>query len=266
MVKVQESSDKRELVVDFVKGFEVLIVNYLSLISTENLNDYNVSRDEIKLIILENRFLQADVESIVEELELDLNFFEKIDEYKTISDKVISIQEDVLIAENEFVEKAKYEKKLRHVFRDLTPELSSLEFTAVVSRMMYLSKEALYQYGDDAHLQKWLIKIDEMADYINSSNLSNKDSLRDDLDAYKIVANEMVAIAINRKIVREEKKNLVDDLSKISIELENSGTTVKEKIEKENQIVARNIFILIISITFVAIVSLLVFKRKLYSS
>jgi len=257
------SKNSRNLVQinNFVYNLNILIGDYWLLIHTDNLDDYDELVYNIRSEKIELDLLYEVIRPIVRSFDTGDKFDSDISFFVEVSDDLIEIQKEVLFKESEFVEKAILEKVLRHKFRDLAAEVNDLEFTNLAWSMQYLSKETLYQYGDEAHLNEWLGKIEEVRAKVEELNLINEYELLSDLDSYKIVALKMGEMVIDRANIMEEKNAQILKLRKLSDELREVGGEISVSMNLRNEYLARNVFVVIIGITLFGMILIFVVKK-----
>ena len=265
MIKFRENSQIKEEINEFVNELELSIVNFLLLINTDNLADY----EEIKADIESERrridSLHTRVHPIIEKFNLAEGFDSDFDEFTNISNVLAKIQKETIIGNNEFDQKIKSERSLRHGLRSNvsdTPQLLSDNW-----RMGYYSKETLYQYRDEKHLNEWIESIEKFIDNVKNSNLHQeiKVELLEKSVLYNEIALDMGNFVLKQVKTEEEKQLKIQELREIADRIEEDGEEISMEISKEiksqSDSLARNTFLIIIGITVIGIVLLFVFQR-----
>ncbi|WP_163836062.1 hypothetical protein [Spartinivicinus ruber] len=96
------------------------------------------------------------------------------------------------------------EKELRYQISDDLYKLNNPEINIKVGKIQYYSKEMLYQYKDESHLNKWLDSIDNLKNKINTDNTK----IITKLNEYYNTAKNMGFISIELKEYTKEKKKI----------------------------------------------------------
>ena len=248
---------------NLIKGLDHSIQEFSLLINTNNLEDYNEIKADIEFERTETEILHKRIDAILHKSSGAEKFDDDIDEFTNISNALIRIQKETLIENNKFIEKAKLEKRLRHVIRDFANEFGDIELVGDSWHMEYESKEMLYQYKDEDHLNEFLESIEQVRDRIKDLDLQDekKNELLQIVDSYKLIALEMGGVVIKQDEIESEKNLKIQELQKIANKLGEDEREISNKMNSQSKSLARNTYLIIIGITVIGIVLLFVFQR-----
>lgn len=247
----------------FSHNLHISIEQFWALIEAESLEEYEEIKYDIEFQSSGNEIAFSRVQPLLVQLDLEEKYLEDINEFETLSNDILEIKKESLLKEEEFKEKAKTEKKFRHQFRDLAKELGDLEFSVLVWRMQYESKETFYQYKDQEHLDELIIAIGDVGTKLNDFALANEAKLLEDINSYKIIAESMGETAIQQRMVEDEKRANIKGLRKISEKIEEDEAEISKTIRDKSKNLARNNFVIILFITVAGIVAVFFFQRYL---
>ena len=131
-------------------------------------------------------------------------FLENEGVYSDIEGRILQRHEELLAQGLIFTARYPTEKAQRYEVRTPIFESNDPELIKAVGQMQYLSKEALYQYRDQKHLDEWLESIDQVVKGVRSTQTglspTKRQEILDQLTAYGQTAmkQEMGQIAISR--------------------------------------------------------------------
>jgi len=236
------------------------------LADTNNFDDYKIIRSEIEIERTKIDLLQKRIRLTVEKFNQGKNFGDNIDEFTKFSNALILIQKKLIIENNEFAEKKALEKSLREGWRSQVA--SNLALVSDGWRVGYRSKEALYQYRDEKHLNEWLESIGQLKNKIINSNLQQekKNELLQEIDLYKVIAIDMGDIVLRQVEVEEEKQFKIQELGRIVDNLEEDGRKLSKQIESRSISLARNTFLIIIIITGIGVILVIITQSRIMRS
>lgn len=240
---------------NYVNNLNNLIMDFLLLINTENLEDYNKLELKIDFESSENKILYERIYSTIQTFNLDESFNENIKEFKNISNFLIDIHKKSLLKNQEFIEKAELEKSSRYEFISLTDGLDSMELSIAIWKMRYYSKEALFQYKDEKHINEWLESISEIREIILGLSLSpeKENLLLEGIDSYRIIAFDMSNIVKRLVEIKNDEFLKIRELDEVFNKFEENEIEISKKIKSQNQSLAENTFWIILFITIIGI-------------
>ena len=265
MIKFNENSQAKEEINEFTNELDRSIVDFLLLINTDNLDDYNEIKADIEFKRTRIDSLHKKIDPILEKLNLKDNLDNNLNAFTQISNALIRIQKGTIIDNDEFGLKKEIEKNLRYGLRSNVSD--NFQFVSDNWRIGYYSKETLYQYRDEKHLNEWLESIEEFKDNVKNSNLQQeiKDELLEKSDLYKVVALDMGDLVLRQADTEKDKQLKIQKLKEIVHSIEEDGREISREISKEiesqSDSLARNTFLIIIGITVIGIILLFVFQR-----
>jgi len=269
MIKFNENSQTKEEINEFINELDRSIVDFLLLINTGNLDDYNEIKADIEFKRTRIDSLHKKIDPILEKLNQKDNFDNNLNAFTQISNALIRIQKSTIIDNDEFDLEKEIEKNLRYGLRSNVSD--NFQIVSDNWRIGYYSKETLYQYKDEKHLNEWLESIEEFKDNVKNSNLQQeiKDELLEKSDLYKVVAIDMGDLVLRQADTEEDKQLKIQKLKEIVHSIEEDGREISKEISKEiksqGDSLARNTFLIIIGITVIGIVLLFVFQRYFIS-
>jgi len=265
MIKFDENSQTKEEISEFMMELDHSIIDFLLLINTDNLDDYNEIKADIEFKRTRIDSLHKKIDPILDKLNLKDNLDDNLNTFTQISNALIRIQKGTIIDNNEFDVEKEIEKSSRYGLRSNVSD--NFQFVSDNWRIGYYSKETLYQYRDEKHLNEWLESIEEFKDHVKNSNLQQeiKDELLEKSDLYNVVALDMGDLVLRQADTKEDKQLKIKELREIVNSIEEDGREISKEISKEirsqSDSLARNTFLIIIGITLIGIVLLFVFQR-----
>ncbi|MCK5332389.1 HAMP domain-containing protein, partial [Candidatus Parcubacteria bacterium] len=156
-------------------------------------------------------------------------------EFLKISSETIKLHDQNIIDNKELNDILSQEKKKRYAIKEFINNSEDLQTREKYALMMYYSKEALFQYKDEKHLQEWDAVVHNLLeDFIAEDNkvLINEMSLYEsyihDL-SNRLIHNEYNKINEFEKIKKLEK--IEDDISSIQAQINTIQTERQKDIE-----------------------------------
>jgi len=262
MIKFNENSQTKAEINELVGDLNHIIGDLFLLINTDNLDDYNELREDIEFDDrVEINLLHKKVEPVLEEFGLAESFDNDFNKFTEISDALIIIQRSVITDNNEFEVEKGIEKSLRHGTRSAVS--NNLKLLSDNWRMGYYSKETLYQYRDEKHLNEWLESIEEFKNNVRNSNLQQgvKSELLEQSDLYNAVARQMGGLVLRQVSTEGEKRLKIQELEELVEKIEDDGKEVSKEVKSKGDSLARNTFLTIITITLIGVIFLLLIPK-----
>jgi PAS domain S-box-containing protein len=123
-------------------------------------------------------------------------------ESQGIYKELIKAHENSVVLKNSFDNDYPKEKELRYTIKDIVYNLDNIDLVKGFDEILYLSKEALYQYKDKKHADDWINSIVQFKDkslYLEDHNLiSLVDSYFD------------IAVKMSNNVIESEEKQLLE--------------------------------------------------------
>lgn len=116
--------------------------------------------------------------------------------------EVITTHQEKLTAKAKFDEEYPKEKEKRHGIRDIVYSINDAQIQKIHGLMTYYSKEALYQYEDQKHIDEWLSVIQDLkTEAANSPAFTSekRSLLLKSLDEYYPIAKTMADLTLDMK-------------------------------------------------------------------
>jgi len=147
-------------------------------------------------------------------------------------------------------------KELEKYIASSFTSLTHYHTVGIFGQIQYYSKETLYQYQNQATLNKWLYYTEQLNQ--NISNELTKDYLK--------IVKETGAIAIKIKKTTLQQEKLLKDISAVLKENKQTGMNISQTIENISSVTTNKAFIILFSLTagiliFLGIFSYVVVKR-----
>ena len=154
-------------------------------------------------------------------------------ESQGVYDELIDVHEETIKLKNIFDENYPKEKEFRYTMKEIAYVNNDVELVKSFDNILYLSKEALYQYKDQKHNNEWLESINNFKDI--SRPLEN-DELSSLVDNYFIVAAEMGVATIELAEKEELEEALRDEyedyLDGINVKKDEMNATISSIISE----------------------------------
>ena len=218
------------------------LIQLLQLIETEKLDDYYSIKSSIENIIKEFDILHVKGKEYIHEFKGFETFEKDVEEFTKVSNGIIAVHKEKLVQNKEFIEKQALEKDLRYKMRSPLITLNDSELRGDIAFMEYYSKETIYQYKDQKHLDTWLESIERVKNRVEQLNLSQnqKNTLLQDIDLYKKIAQRIGEIVIEQKEVEANEILKVNRLRGIIDRLELGKKRIVSNIVLESESLVRN--------------------------
>jgi len=190
-----------------------------------------------------------EIAELAEELE---DIFKEFDE---IEEAVRDSHDEKILLQQTFDQNYDLEKTGRYNIRTPLFAIDNRQITEDVGFLQYYSKEALYQYRDQKHVDEWLGSIRKIKNKVPTLDLpqSEKSQLSNELATYEQTAQTMGQIAIKARDIEEQNSAKLLELDQKVEEMEQKILSLVGKvINKAEQIRSRTTTILQTS-TFVAL-------------
>ena len=228
---IQNNNDIEEHNTQYLMAIDDMELKVSRIIETNNLSDFNQSLSEINDQKMKLQLLSVNDTSKITEFHKYYDFHEDIQNVNLISDELINIHREKLLQEEVFIKEYASEKDQRYKIRDPLFALNNSKLTENIGFMQYFSKEALYQYRDQKHLDEWLQSIDDVRKKVEFLNLPEKEkkNFTKSIEAYKRTAQTMGQIAIRQKEIETQERIKIGILQEILSRLNNA------KIEMERR-------------------------------
>lgn len=215
----------KNLVINMSEGQNILN-NYLSTANTEELGEIKKEMENNDKTINQwikklgygadyKRFNINNSGIVDESKEIIFNdrvskIVEKIDVLKKESEiiyfELVNVHDEFLELKKEFDLESPNEKEKRHKIQEIIAKENEPVLIRSMGNVLYYSKEALYQYKDEEHIDKWLqsiVKLKKDADFLENNDLNKT------LDDYYIIADRLSGLTLSmekRKSIEEDKK------------------------------------------------------------
>lgn len=193
----------------------------------------------------ENILSDPALEKIAKSIELSKN------QLNDIYLDLIKVHEDKIKLLNDFDLLYQKEKEQRYIIKNTINESSDLELTRIIGDVLYFSKEALYQYRDQEHIDQWLLSINNLK---NESELHGDEILINLINEYYLIANQMGGLVL--EIEETEKNELIkkaaydDGIGKLNIDKDKMNNIILS-LSTQN---IKNTNIFLFGIVFLAII------------
>lgn len=219
--RIQEKQEINAGITEYTDAIQNLEIKISKISSTENLNEYNISLQEIITQRTVSELLYIKYNDTITEFSEFQTFYENIKDFNLISDELITIHKEKLIQNEIFLKQYAIEKDQRYKVREPLFALNNSKLTENIGYMQYFSKEVLYQYRDQKHLDEWLQSIDNIKRKVEVLNLpvEEKNKLLSGLNSYRQTAQNMGQIAIRQREIDIQEHLKIDKLREITIKL-----------------------------------------------
>jgi len=274
---IQKNNQIGQEIRDLMEELDDILRDVLQLIGTENLDDYLEIKSNIENTRIEFDILHEKNDKIIDKFSED--FDENIDEFTKISNGIIAIHKEKLAQNRDFKEKATLEKAGRYNIRTPLFAIDNRQLTEVVGYMQYYSKETLYQYKDQKHLDVWIGSIEEVRNIVEGKAAAaaaaaaaalseeEKNNLLNDLNSYERTAQDLGDIVIEQKKIETEELIKIEQLREIIDRLEESEERIVSTIRSESKSLAKNttrtLLIIILTAFIVSVVLGLYIARSI---
>ena len=256
---IQKNNEVETDIRDIMELLDDLLRGFLQLIETQNLDDYSGIKSSVETTRKEFDVLHKKVELIHNIREFE-GFDKDIEEFTTISNGIIAIHKEKLVQKREFDKRAVLERDLRRKIRTPLFALHDAAVTEAIGSMQYKSKEALYQYGDQKHVNEWLESIEKV-----KSNVENPNLLQDVI-SYRLLSQGMGEIVIAQKEAEAKELVRVEQLRGAIDKLEDAEDKVIAAFDLESESLRNNTRLTLLIAVVVAFVISIVLGSYISSS
>ena len=218
------------------------LVELLALNQTENIKDYVRAKSDYEQIRAEFdalfRKLGEEIEKRLQVLGINLEaFHEDADRLARISNRLIALHKRKLARSKEFEEKKRLERQLRRKIHMPVLDLKDLTLTDDIGFLQYHSKETLFQYKDQEHLDQWLERIQKIK---NNPLVAPLPNILNDLNAYERVAQDLSKIVVEQETIETQEHLVFGKLQELIDLLEENNERIANKVKVESQALTRN--------------------------
>ena len=157
---------------------------------------------------------------------------EPFEEKREAAAALITTHDAKLAAKAKFNQQYPEEKEKRHAIRDIVYKSNNPTLLKDISKMIYKSKEALFQYKDKKHLDEWLESIKALKiDAATILTLTELSAFSTFCDEYSTIAKTMSNLTL------EMKQKETDESAKLTIVGEGAAKIDKKKAEIEATVI-----------------------------
>jgi len=262
---IQKNDEIGQEIRELMEELDDLLQGILQLIKTENLDDYNELKSNIENTRKDFDILHEKNYEIIHDIALG-SFDKGIKEFTKVSNGIVAIHKEKLSQNKEFAEKYNLEKEGRYNIRTPLFTIDDRELTEDIGFMQYYSKETIYQYQDQKHLDEWLgsiekINIEKIKNKIQTLELSQeeKNNILTELNSYQQTAQTMGQIAIEQKRIEVEELLKIEQLIEIIDRLEEDEDSIVSNILSESESLAKNTtrtLLIVFTIAFIMSIAL----------
>lgn len=236
-----------------------LLIQVLQLIKTDNIDDYQNIKSNIENIRKEFDILHEEIDSFLHGFGGYQNINENIDDFTIISNELIAVHKEKLIQNREFSEKKHLEKDLRYKIHTPLFALRDMALTHILYESKIISKETMYQYKDQQHLDKWLETIEKVKNRVEKLDLpqDKKKVLLQDINRYQFIAQGIGEIVIEQEEIEAKELLKVKQLREIMNILDEDQEIIVNNIILKSRTLAKNTYLtLLIVIIIIFLVSI----------
>lgn len=230
------------------REFEKLSTHTLFLLQTEDQKTYDAIFLELNesLNLVKNQILFKD--KYLDEEYSDL-FLDTSQNFVRLVDSAAAIHREKILLKKGFQNKTLLEKQLRYDFYNLSLEMNDPVFLNNVWKMKYLSKEVLYQYLDEKHLEEWIASINIVENEINKLNLplNEKNLFLEKISKYKTLAQELGNLSIKMKKIESDEILALQGLESLNNKIHKEFDLVDKDISEQNSKFAKELFWILLS-------------------
>jgi len=231
---IQKNNEVEAGIRDLMELLDDLLINSSQLIGTQNLADYSDIKSSIEITRKDFDVLHGKNDELVHNIKVFEAFDEDIEEFTRISNGIIAIHQEKLVQKRGFDNKAIQERDLRRKIRTPLFALNDAAVTEAIGSLQYKSKEALYQYGDQEHVNEWLESIEEVKSKVEPSNLLQ------DIISYQLLSQGMGEIVIGQKKAEAEELVRAEQLRAIINELGEKEEEIVNAVRLESKSLVTN--------------------------
>ncbi|MFH1668448.1 MAG: HAMP domain-containing protein [Candidatus Woesearchaeota archaeon] len=266
---IQENNHITTEIIELTDLLDSSLIQVLRLVETETLDDHNNIKSKIEDIRIEFDILheKKHVKNI-EDLMDKVGFHDNIDEFTKISNGILATHKEKLIQNKEFSEKYALEKDLRYKTRESLTVLRDVELREDLALMEYYSKEAIFQYKDQEHVDKWLESIEKLKDRVEKFDLpqENKSRLLQDIGSYGFIAPSIGRIVIDQRDIESKELLEIGRLQELIDRLEKQEEEMINTLSSESQSVLKNTYSTLLIAIITAVLTSIILGLYIASS
>ena len=199
----------------------------IEAINSIDLEEYKSFKKEVEDLDMEIDGLNAEIRADfdIETVPGLVAFIVQDDFIDRIEHQLFQTHEERLTQQVVFAESYLLEKSQRYDVRTPIIESNDPSLIIAVANMQYFSKEALFQYGDQQHVDEWLESINIASQMVSSPHAGlSPETTRDVLNQialYQQTAEEMGRIVVRENEILAQEAQLKSDLRTLRRELGN---------------------------------------------
>ena len=254
ITSIQENNAMQSGVAKLVDLLDDSLVQVLQLVETDNVEEYTKIKSNIEHLRVDFDRLSKET-SFLSGLEGFEDFELTVADFTTISNGIIAVHKEKLGQDKEFSEKQKIARDVRHKLPGAILAIHDLTLTEQFGFMQYYSKEAIYQYKDQEHLDEWFASIQAVRNTIESLSIDQtaKDILLRDLRRYEEAADTMGEIVLDQKEAEKSLQLKVGALGDIVSRLKEQKEAIGASMNAASQVVARRAFVTLVTAIIIAL-------------
>jgi diguanylate cyclase (GGDEF)-like protein/PAS domain S-box-containing protein len=247
---VQKNNQLGSEVRELVGLLDHSLIHLLQLVETESADDYYLQKshleNERKDFDALNKKLHEENKKELQDLGFNIKVFIKdTDYFAKISNRLMAIHKRTLAKNKEYEEKHVLERELRRKIRKPILALQDLTLTDDIGFMQYRSKETLFQYKDQEHLDQWLERIQKIR---NNPLVAPLPDVLNDLNSYKRISQDLGRIILEQKTIEAQERLAIGELQELINLLQEDEERIVNKIRAESKALARNTRLTMLSV------------------
>lgn len=235
--QIQNNNDIEESISQYLMAVEELQLKVSGITKTNNISEFNRSLSEINDQKVKVESIYVDGSKAFAEYHEFYDFHGDVLNFNLISNELITIHKEKLVQGDIFSREYVKEKDQRYAIREPLFALNNSKLTENIGFIQYYSKEVLFQYRDQTHLNEWLNSVDDIRKKVDVLNLplEKKNNLNSNLDIYEQTAETLGKIAIRQKEIEMEESIKIEQLQKILSRLNNAKKEMDSEIYTETK-------------------------------
>ncbi|MCS5421645.1 MULTISPECIES: GGDEF domain-containing protein [Psychrilyobacter] len=224
--------------------------NYMQ--QKESVTSLYQRRDFIKSLLLIDdyqKFMQEEQKLKIIDKELKkTDVFKGVNDLEVLENKILSLHKENLKLNLDFSETYKKEKSTRHVMRDIVYKGENYNETKVLGEVIYNSKEAIFQYRDQKHFDRWQQAIYTLRKVATTSNLIAHTK------EYHKISQTISEVLLFQETILAETENSMKTYNNILKMVDSNvrllESDVNKSIEKTNKNMQKKLIITLLIILF----------------
>lgn len=240
--KIQENNKLESQITEMICALDSSLILSLELVTTQNLDDFRDTKSKIENTINEHDILHEKIMPLLNGQEEIESHIEYTDKFNKVSNSLIATHRQRLVQNKEFDEKTTLEKKLRYEIK--TPLLASGNITLIeqFGSLEYFSKEAIYQYKDEEHIDEWLGAIMKLEKLLTDPDTLEK------LKSYRLVALSLSEIVLEQELTKSKKNVKIEELKNIINSIHQNNESVTAQINSDTSSLVKNSFLVSLAV------------------